>query len=133
MTLKWEASAFKNPLSRARGLGSLHEGAHHWLAQRVTALSNLGLGIWAICSMTTLVQGTYADMHTWIASFPNSVLLALFILSTFTMRLWACRSWSRITFTANSRNCSRLLRSALRYSRAQQRQSSLFSNWLSNK
>ncbi len=83
MTLKWEASAFKNPISRARGLGSYHEGSHHWMAQRVTALSNLGLGLWAICSLTTLVQGTYADMHTWIASFPNSVLLALFILSTF--------------------------------------------------
>ncbi len=83
MTLKWEASAFKNPQARARGLGSLHDGAHHWMAQRVTALSNLLLGVWAIWSMTTLSQGTYADMQTWIATIPNAVLLSLFILSTF--------------------------------------------------
>lgn len=83
MTLKWEASAFKNPMSRARGLGSLHEGAHHWMAQRVTALSNFALMLWAICSVAMLAQGTYADMQAWISTFPNPVLMALLVLSSF--------------------------------------------------
>ncbi len=83
MTLKWEASAFKNPMARARGLGSLHEGVHHWMAQRISALAILVLGIWAVCSVVTLAQGTYADLETWMETLCNPVLLSLFIMATF--------------------------------------------------
>lgn len=83
MAYKWEAAAFKNPLARARGLGSLHEGVHHWTAQRVTALANIILVLWGLCSVSRLAQGTYADMQTWINEFPNPVLMSLFVLSTF--------------------------------------------------
>ena len=30
-------------IGRVRGLGSAHEGAHHWLLQRFTAIGNLVL------------------------------------------------------------------------------------------
>jgi succinate dehydrogenase / fumarate reductase membrane anchor subunit len=31
------------PIGRVRGLGTAHEGAHHWMVQRFTAIGNLVL------------------------------------------------------------------------------------------
>lgn len=83
MTLKWEPSPYKNPLSRARGLGAAHDGPHHWMMQRVTALTNIPLTLWAVWSILHLAKADYATFQDWIAELPNPVLLSLFVISTF--------------------------------------------------
>ena len=35
-------------IGRVRGLGSAKHGAHHWLAQRYTAVGNLLLVLWLL-------------------------------------------------------------------------------------
>ncbi len=84
MTQKWEATAFKNPLSRARGLGSAHSGVHHWLHQKITALANIPLVLWAIWSITTLAATGASREVVW-AFFrdpTHALLMILFLLST---------------------------------------------------
>ncbi len=84
MAQKWEATAFKNPLSRARGLGSAHSGVHHWLHQKITALANIPLVLWAIWSVTTLAATGASREVVW-AFFRDpvhAVLMVLFLIST---------------------------------------------------
>ena len=51
-------------LGRVRGLGSAHEGAHHWWRQRLTAGSNLFFLAWFMISLTRLGGFDYAsDPH----------------------------------------------------------------------
>ena len=83
MTQKWEASAFKNPLARARGLGAAHGALHHWTAQRITAIANIPLTLWAVWSVASNIGFTFAEFNNWIVQFPNAILMILFILSTF--------------------------------------------------
>ena len=83
MALKWEDTAFKNPLARARGLGSSHGALHHWMGQKVTALANIPLVIWAVWSVVSNNGFTFAEFNNWIVQLPNAVLMGLFILSTF--------------------------------------------------
>ncbi|PZP56709.1 MAG: succinate dehydrogenase, hydrophobic membrane anchor protein [Micavibrio aeruginosavorus] len=84
MTLKWEASPFKNPLARSRGLGSTGKGFDHWWMQRVTAFSNFFLMIWAVCAVIGLIGSDYAAFTLWLAEPVHAILLSLFIVSTFT-------------------------------------------------
>lgn len=84
MSNKWAESEFKNPLARARGLGSTGTGFDHWWLQRVTACSNLFLMLWAICSVVGLVGVDYEGFTTWLAQPIHAILLSLFIVSTFT-------------------------------------------------
>lgn len=84
MTMKWEASQYKNPLARARGLGSAKSGVDHWWLQRVTAVSNLFLMLWAICSVLSLIGADYTTFVTWLAQPVHAILLSLFVVSTFT-------------------------------------------------
>lgn len=83
MTQKWEASAFKNPIARARGLGTGHGALHHWTAQRVTAIANIPLTLWAVWAVVSNIGFTFAEFNNWIAQFPNPILMVLFILSAF--------------------------------------------------
>ncbi|MEL6486399.1 MAG: succinate dehydrogenase, hydrophobic membrane anchor protein, partial [Pseudomonadota bacterium] len=41
-------------IGRVRGLGSAHDGAHHWLTHRLSAISNLVLMSWFIISLLLL-------------------------------------------------------------------------------
>ena len=84
MTMKWEKTEFKSDMARARGLGSTKSGSGHWLAQRVTAISNLILMIWAIYSVTTLIGSDFQTFTSWLSAPLNAILMILFIISTFT-------------------------------------------------
>tara|TARA_B100002003_G_C14043879_1_gene502879 strand:- start:287 stop:682 length:396 start_codon:yes stop_codon:yes gene_type:complete len=83
MTMKWEQDKFKNPLARARGLGSAKEGADHWFAQRITAIANIPLMLWLVWSMVGLKDSTYSEFTAWLAQPLNAILMILVILSTF--------------------------------------------------
>ncbi|MET0282607.1 MAG: succinate dehydrogenase, hydrophobic membrane anchor protein [Steroidobacteraceae bacterium] len=66
-------------LSRVIGRGSAHTGAHHWRAQRLTALALLLLAPWLLVSLLLLPDLGYAAMRAWAAGLFNASLLALFI------------------------------------------------------
>lgn len=70
-------------LGRVRGLGSAHEGAHHWWSQRVTAGGNLMLMLWLIVSIARLPAYHYDVVHAWLASGWVAVPMLLLIASVF--------------------------------------------------
>lgn len=83
MTMKWEASALKSPMARARGLGSARDGVEHWMMQRVTAIANIPLVFWLVWSIINLQGATYLGFISWLSQPLNAILMILFILSTF--------------------------------------------------
>jgi succinate dehydrogenase / fumarate reductase membrane anchor subunit len=68
-------------LGKVRGLGSAHSGAHHWLVQRVTAVSNLVLTVWFAVSLLLLPNFSYITVHDWIVSPVSAVGLSLLLIS----------------------------------------------------
>lgn len=86
MKLKWNESRFDSGLGRARGLGAAGPSAtHHWLMQRVTALSNLILTVWFLWFVLSIVslEGDHAAVTSALASGLNPVFVILFIVSVF--------------------------------------------------
>lgn len=70
-------------IGRVRGLGSSHEGAHHWLAQRYTAIGNLFLGVWLVASIVLLPDLEYGTLSAWLTKPVPGTALILLIVSTF--------------------------------------------------
>lgn len=82
--IKWHKSGLKNPLSRARGLGSAKSGLDHWIAQRMTAIGNLILGLWFMWSLVMHPELAYfTGAEAWLSQPFNAVLMILFVISTF--------------------------------------------------
>jgi len=69
-------------LGRVRGLGSAHEGAHHWWRQRLTAGSNLFFLAWYMIALTRLSGFDYASIKMWIGSAWVAVPMILLVIST---------------------------------------------------
>jgi len=65
-------------LTRVLGRGSAHEGAHHWRAQRLTAIALGLLGIWLLVALGRLPDHDYVTMRAWATALWNATLLALF-------------------------------------------------------
>ena len=70
-------------IGRVRGLGSAHEGAHHWLVQRFTAIGNLVLMLFLVVSLAMLPSYDYASMTGWASQTLPATALALLIVSVF--------------------------------------------------
>ena len=66
-------------LSKVLGRGSAHEGAHHWRAQRLTAIALALLASWFAISLALLPDYSYGEVSVWAASLWNATLLALFV------------------------------------------------------
>ena len=69
----------RTPLARARGLGSAHEGVHHWWMQRLTAIALIPLVVWFAISLIMLSGADYTTVRAWIGSPLVMVLLILTI------------------------------------------------------
>lgn len=69
-------------IGRVRGLGSAKEGAHHWIAQRLTAIGNLLLMLWLIGSLLTLPGLGYETVALWLSSPLAAVPMILLLVST---------------------------------------------------
>lgn len=74
---------FRSPLARARGLGSAHEGAHHWWMQRVTALALLPLTLWFMASVVMLAGKPHQAVVDWLNCPISAVLMILFLFAAF--------------------------------------------------
>lgn len=83
MRYKWEEGGIKSPLTRARGLGSAHEGLHHWIHHRITALTNIPLVIWLIYNIIALRGASYTVFTEWLAQPVNAILMILLVISVF--------------------------------------------------
>jgi succinate dehydrogenase / fumarate reductase, membrane anchor subunit len=75
-------------IGRVRGLGSSHQGAHHWLAARLTAVGNLILLPYFVVSLLLLPGYDYASVHSWVAQpVPATALVLIFINTVYHARL----------------------------------------------
>lgn len=72
-----------NPLARVRGLGSAKEGAHHWIAQRMTAVALVPLVLWFMCSLIGLMGADIATIKDWMSSPFNAVLMSCLLIAGF--------------------------------------------------
>ena len=68
-------------LSKVLGRGSAHEGAHHWRAQRVSALALALLGPWFVISLALLPDCSYATLMAWASGLWHAMLLALLVVT----------------------------------------------------
>jgi succinate dehydrogenase / fumarate reductase membrane anchor subunit len=70
-------------IGRVRGLGSSHQGTHHWWHQRLTAGGNLLLVTWVVVSLFRLPLYDYHALTLWLSSPFASVPLVLATVSVF--------------------------------------------------
>jgi succinate dehydrogenase / fumarate reductase membrane anchor subunit len=77
------SSDLRNPLQRARGLGSAKEGVGHWWSQRLTAMALVILGIWFVVLVLGLLHADYATARTAIGKPWNALLLIAFLVTVF--------------------------------------------------
>lgn len=73
----------RSQLGRVRGLGSNHEGAHHFWVQRLTGIALIPLLIWFVCSASTVVGADLLTFKAWVGRHFNPMLLILLILAGF--------------------------------------------------
>ncbi|MBA4764989.1 succinate dehydrogenase, hydrophobic membrane anchor protein [Qipengyuania huizhouensis] len=71
------------PIGRVRGLGPAHEGVHHWLVQRFTAVGNLVLMLFLAVSLALLPSYDYGTVSGWASQTLPATALALLIVSVF--------------------------------------------------
>lgn len=72
-------SDMRNPLARARGLGSSQSGLPHWRAVRVSALFLLLLIPWLIWSLLQLAGKEHSEAAAFLAGPLNASLLILLL------------------------------------------------------
>ena len=77
------AKDLRNPLKRARGLGSAQFGVSHWWTQRTTAMALIVLGVWFVILVLGLLHDDYATARAAVAKPWNAVLLIAFLVSMF--------------------------------------------------
>lgn len=70
-------------IGRVRGLGAAHQGPHHWLVQRFTAVGNLVTVLFLGLSLALLGDYSYASVSGWLSSPLPAFMVALLVISTF--------------------------------------------------
>jgi len=74
----------RTPLKKVRSLGSAKEGADHFWRQRVTAVSNLFLGLFVQWLIVSLAGADYARVKSTLANPLVALPLILFVISIMT-------------------------------------------------
>ena len=70
-------------IGQVRGLGSAKHGSQHWIAQRVSAVSNLLLTTWLVVSLLILPNFDQATLAAWLAQTIVAVPMILMLASIF--------------------------------------------------
>jgi succinate dehydrogenase / fumarate reductase membrane anchor subunit len=73
----------RSQLGRVRGLGSSHEGAHHFWVQRISGIALIPLVLWFVFSATPMVSADLLTFKAWVGTHYNPLLLILLILTGF--------------------------------------------------
>ena len=71
----------QTPLGQARGAGAAHAGTGHWLHQRLTAVSNLGLMAWLAWAAAHMPSWSYQSFTGWLSAPVNAILTLLAVVS----------------------------------------------------
>jgi succinate dehydrogenase / fumarate reductase membrane anchor subunit len=80
-----EPSSLRTPLKRARGLGSSHEGTHHFWLQRVSALALVPLSLWFMVEIIgTLIGADRLSVAMWLNSPLVALAMAALVIALFT-------------------------------------------------
>jgi succinate dehydrogenase / fumarate reductase, membrane anchor subunit len=80
--------SIRTPLGRVRGLGAAKEGAHHFIAERVSAIALLFLVPWFLVSLLSAVRGGYQASVDFVANPINAVLVLMTVsVSLYHMRI----------------------------------------------
>ena len=77
------SAELRTPIKIASGLGSAKHGAHHFMVQRITAVALLGLGLWFVWIVLSMLHMDYAAARSLIAQPFNAVLMLAFIVALF--------------------------------------------------
>ena len=70
-------------IGRVRGLGAAKSGVGHWWHQRVTAVANVVLVLWFVCSLVRLPALDYATVVLWLRQPVAAIPMLLLIVSVF--------------------------------------------------
>jgi succinate dehydrogenase / fumarate reductase membrane anchor subunit len=74
-------NSLRSRLGQARGLGSAHEGVHHWWAQRLSALALIPLSLWLVAALVCNAGADYAQVSQWLSQPVTVGALSLTILA----------------------------------------------------
>ena len=75
--------SLRNPLSKAKGLGSAKDGVAHWWAQRLTAIALALLTPWFVVLAIGLLGADHATVQASLARPLTATLLTAFVLALF--------------------------------------------------
>ena len=75
--------SLRNPLARAKGLGSAKDGTSHWWYQRLTAIALLLAGPWFVILMVGLIGADQERVRTVLSQPFTAIVLTAFVLSLF--------------------------------------------------
>jgi succinate dehydrogenase / fumarate reductase, membrane anchor subunit len=68
-----------NVVSKFLGRDPGHAGAHHWRAQRLSALALIPLTIWFVWELALLPGYSFETIRAWVATPWRAALLGLFV------------------------------------------------------
>lgn len=77
--IKPQSQDFRSPLSRIKTQGNAHEGAQHWIGQRISAIALFPLGIFILGWIKIYAGGSYSLTINSLANPWVSGLTFLFI------------------------------------------------------
>ena len=86
--------SLRNPLARAKGLGSAKDGTTHWWHQRLSAIALLLLTPWFVILMVGLLGDDLATVRATLAQPLTAILMTAFVLSLF----WHARLGLQVVF-----------------------------------
>jgi len=76
-------SRFRTPLKNVRGLGAAKTGTEHFVMQRLTATALVGLTIWFLVFVLSLIGADYVTATDAVSKPWNAVLLVGFLVAMF--------------------------------------------------
>ena len=76
-------SRYRTPLKNVRGLGTAKTGTEHFVHQRLTATALVGLSLWFLVFVLSLLGADYATAVAAVAKPWNAILLVGFLISMF--------------------------------------------------
>jgi succinate dehydrogenase / fumarate reductase membrane anchor subunit len=70
----------RNPLKRARNIGSAKSGAGAWMAMQFTSVVLAGLSVWFVILVVSLMHAGYGSVRAAIGHPMNATLMATFVI-----------------------------------------------------
>ncbi|MFC4727550.1 succinate dehydrogenase, hydrophobic membrane anchor protein [Coralloluteibacterium thermophilus] len=83
MNINPEARTLRDPLGRARGLGSAKEGVGHWWIQRVTSVALTLLTPWFVWLLVSLAGADEATARATLGQPLHGTLMLAFVVALF--------------------------------------------------